>query len=111
MSTGQVQIHSMFRCDRCNTERSTPFCPMCGERLTDNQFIGHDMQQLESEYEEFNQKCTAANDRIQILERKHGQEMEPAVKSLDYWIALRQQISEAKEWARKNDIQRPDCRK
>lgn len=105
------ELPDSFFCDSCNHERETPFCAVCGERLTDNKFIGHNLQHLESECEEAARESRQARDQVQSLERKHEAEMAPAKERLSKAAAVCRDINQAKDWARENDIQHPNYRR
>lgn len=98
-------------CVRCNSRRNTPFCPVCGEPLTANRFIGQTLQQLQAEGEDAGRTYRYASERISDFQRRYDADMKPLKESLDKASAVCQAIREAIDWARRNDIQHPNVRR
>lgn len=102
---------TVFPCERCDVDRNTPFCPVCGERLTDNEFIGHNIQHLGELNEEVSRECREASDRIREMESRHKCELQPLKDRHSKSAAKNKAIRDAIDWARKNDIQHPGYRR
>lgn len=102
---------TLSTCPRCNKVQTTPFCPTCGERLVKNPFIGYNLQQLVHENNDAVEAHRDIATSINHLRREHGAKLKPLEERRQKAAERCQQIKEAIDWARKNDIQHPDVRR
>lgn len=94
----------MTKCKRCDTASDTPFCPTCGAKLVDNEFIGLSRRQLERAYDDVTLDLRRAATSIKRLERHHSEEIQGAKKQQARLQLVLQKAGEAREWAEEHGI-------
>jgi len=94
----------MLHCKRCYQDRESPFCPVCGERLTGNPFIGHGARELAHSQEDASREMRHATDKVREIERKYEAELKEARKYQGGKAEVCRQLSEALDWAKLNHL-------
>lgn len=88
----------------CGDARPGPFCPVCGTRLTDNNFIGQGARHLQYEIEQFDYELRNRADAYRNYEQESKAKLEELRKNWEEASEKRKKLGEAFAHAKKNNI-------